>query len=133
MVDVKKILGLNSEERDLLKELIKLHDEAERAVGIIYSTWKFKMNESELNLTDTTTELGFKNRLTHDGKWIITIDDEDKTVCIDKEIIYKLFEADYLVKKQFKIEDEEKNKEFHDAAKLGEYFRCFWNATRKRA
>lgn len=133
MIDVKKILELTSDERNVLKELIKLYDEAEEVVKLISLTWKFEMKANEIDLTSTVRMLGFKNRLTHDGRWIVTVENEDREVSIDKETIYRLFEAEYLIKKELLSKDYEFYGKFRDMAKLSEYFRRFLDTTVERA
>ena len=132
MIDVKKILELSSEERNVLNDLMKLYEKAKEAKRLIHSTGKFEMNENEIDMTGITS-LEFKNRLTYNGKWIITIDDKDIEVYIDTESIYRLFEAEYLVDEKLQIGDKEQDEKLRALAERSRYFRKLLYATELRA
>lgn len=130
MVDVEKILGLTTDERNVLRELIKLEDEAKSTVSLISSRWQFGLRVNEIDLTNFSM-LGYKNRLTHDGRWILTIKGKDIVVEIDEREIYQLFEAEYLVKNNLVIKYQEAYAQLSTKSELCAHFRYLLRALQR--
>jgi len=98
MYDLEKIKNLTSEEVQIVSAMKVIAEQAQEIVDLIRGAYSFRMGEEKIQVMNDGPNSEF---LTHSGVWQARYLHQTYDVSIDKESIFDLQLASYLIEKGF--------------------------------